>query len=143
MKKKYSVSSKDKKDWANFVKTVKNIPVKEEDIPKQSTKASTLQKSDLHGLALNEANTRVHSFITTCFNKGFKKILIITGKGSRSKSYNNPYLSESLSILKNSVPEYISNNQALMDKISKIENADLKFGGEGAIYIFLKKNKNL
>ena len=40
-------------------------------------------------------------------------------------------------------PEYISNNQALMDKISKIENADLKFGGEGAIYIFLKKNKNL
>ena len=62
----------------------------------------------------------------------------MTGKGSRSKSYDNPYLSEKLSVLKYAVPECINNDENLINKISKISQADLKDGGEGAIYIFLK-----
>jgi len=143
VKKKYSVSPKDKKDWDDFVNKIENVPTKEEDILKENIKPHELPKLDLHGFSLNEANTKVDSFITSYFNKGFKKILIITGKGSRSKAYKNPYLSESLSILKNSVPEYILNNQILMNKVSKIEMADQKSGGDGALYIFFKKNKNL
>ena len=80
-------------------------------------------------------------FITDSFNNGYKKLLIVTGKGSRSKSHENPYFSEKLSVLKYSVPEYISNDEDLTNKISKISTADLNDGGEGAIYIFLKKNK--
>ena len=40
-------------------------------------------------------------------------------------------------------PEYIKNNVDLSSKISKISKASIKDGGEGAIYIFLKKNKEL
>jgi len=69
---------------------------------------------------------------------GYKKILVVTGKGSRSRSYDNPYLSEKLSVLKYAVPEYINNDENLINKIRKISQADLKDGGEGAIYIFLK-----
>jgi len=58
----------------------------------------------------------------------------------KSKSHNNPYLSEKLHVLKYSVPEYITNNENLINKISKISKASLKDGGEGAIYIFLKNN---
>ena len=65
----------------------------------------------------------------------------MTGKGLRSKSHYYPYLSEKLSTLKYSVPEYIKNDENLNKKINRISQADLKDGGEGAIYIFLKKNK--
>ena len=67
----------------------------------------------------------------------------MTGKGSRSKSHENPYLSEKLSVLRNSVPEYIKNDENLANKINSISTADIKDGGEGAIYVFLKNNKNL
>ena len=85
-----------------------------------------------------EANKTVKKFIIESFNNGYKKLLIVTGKGGRSKSRANPYLSEKLSVLKYSVPEYINNDENLINKIRKISQADLKDGGEGAIYIFLK-----
>ena len=43
--------------------------------------------------------------------------------------------------LKNSVPEYIRNDENLSSIISKITQASPKDGGEGAINIFLKNNK--
>ena len=70
-------------------------------------------------------------------------MIVVTGKGLHSENENNPYISKNLSILKNSVPEYIKNNVDLSSKISKISKASIKDGGEGAIYIFLKKNKEL
>ena len=48
-----------------------------------------------------------------------------------------------MNVLKYSVPEFIKNDEDLFDKISKISNADLKDGGEGAFYIFLKQQKKL
>jgi len=44
-------------------------------------------------------------------------------------------------VLKYSVPEYIKNDENLSNKIHRISTADIKDGGEGAIYIFLKNNK--
>ena len=46
-----------------------------------------------------------------------------------------------MNILKNSVPEYLKNNIELHNKISDISKANLKDGGEGAFYIFLKSIK--
>ena len=46
-----------------------------------------------------------------------------------------------MNILKYSVPEFVKNDENLNDKINRISRADLKDGGEGAIYIFLKNNK--
>ena len=92
---------------------------------------------------MNNANKVVKKFIIESFNQNYKKLLIVTGKGSRSKSYDDPYISESLSVLKNSVPEYIKNDENLNSIISKIVQASQKDGGEGAINIFLKNNKKL
>ena len=44
-----------------------------------------------------------------------------------------------MNVLKYSVPEYIKNDENLFNKIIKISTADLEDGGEGAIYVFLKK----
>ena len=141
MKKKYSVTTKDKKDWDVFTKQMGSISAKESDFLKENVQINKVKKLDLHGSSLVEANERVKNFIIKSFNSGYKKLLVITGKGLRSKSSGNPYLSETLSTLKYAVPEYIRNDESLNKKITRISEADLKDGGTGAIYIFLKNNK--
>ena len=141
MKKKYTVTSKDKKDWIDFTKRLENIFDKDANFIKQNTPVNKIGKLDLHGLSLNQANKIVKKFIIESFEKGYKKILIITGKGLKSKVHKNPYLSEQMNILKYSVPEFIKNDENLFEKINRISTADLKDGGEGAFYIFFKKVK--
>ena len=141
MKKKYVTPSKDKKDWIDFTKKMDNIHVKKEDLAEQNIEMNRIKKLDLHGFSLIEANKKVKKFIIESFDNGYKKLLIVTGKGLRSKSYDNPYVSEQLSVLKYAIPEYIKNNESLNYKISKITQADPQEGGEGAISIFLKTNK--
>jgi len=140
VKKKNSISPKDQKEWTDFTNKMDNIKVKESDLLNENIEINKVQKLDLHGFSLIEANKMVENFIVKSFNNGYKKLLIVTGKGSRSKSHENPYLSEKLSVLKYSVPEYIKNDENLTSKIIKISEADIKHGGEGAINIFLKNN---
>ncbi len=141
MKKKYVVSSKDKKDWIDFTKQISNISLKEADFLQNNTEINKVRKLDLHGFSLSESNKIVKKFVVESFDQGYKKLLIITGKGLRSKSYDNPYISEKLSVLRYAVPEFINNDESLNNKVRKISIADIKNGGEGAIYIFLKSNK--
>ena len=143
VKKKYSVSNKDKRDWLDFTKKLGNLYDKDVNLLKQNKKVSLTKKIDLHGSSLSEANIIVENFINDCFELGYKKLIIITGKGSRSKNFNNPYKSEKMSVLKYSVPEYIKNNLSLFRKINRISKASLEDGGGGAFYIFLKNNKKL
>ena len=143
MKKKYTVTSKDQKDWIVFTKHLENIYDKDADFIKENNTANKTKRLDLHGFSLNQANKIVKKFVIESFENGYKKLLIITGKGLRSKAHKNPYLSEQMSVLKHSVPAFIRNDEDLVRKISRISTADLKDGGEGAFYIFLKKKKNL
>ena len=143
MKKKYTVTSKDKKDWVSFTRQIGDINPKKIDILNQNTKINEVRKLDLHGFSLNESNKKIKKFIIESFNQGYRKILVVTGKGSRSKSYDNPYVSEKFSVLKYSVPEFIKNDENLNKKIIRILKADRTDGGEGSIYIFLKNNKKL
>jgi len=141
VKKKYSVPPKDKKDWTSFTKQMDNIFVKEDDLPKENNEKNKIRRLDLHGYSLSEANKVVKKFITESFYMNYRKLLIVTGKGSRSKSHDNPYISENLSVLKNSIPEYIKNDENLNPIINKVTQAERKYGGEGAINVYLKDNK--
>jgi DNA-nicking Smr family endonuclease len=136
--KKKVLSNKDKKDWDIFTNNIGNISIKEIDKTKKIDLKYISNKLDLHGLSLSEANKLVKKFIIESYNIGLKKILIITGKGLRSNSKKNPYVSEKLSVLKNSIPEYIKSEVFLNNKIKKISTAPTEKGGEGAFYIFLK-----
>tara|TARA_Y100000758_G_C15793517_1_gene328097 strand:- start:143 stop:562 length:420 start_codon:yes stop_codon:yes gene_type:complete len=139
VKKKYPATPQDNKDWIAFTKRLENIHDKDNDFIKQNTTVNKIRKLDLHGLSLNEANKIVKKFVIQSFEEGYRKLLIITGKGLRSQIHKNPYLSEQMNILKHSVPEFIKNDEDLLEKISSISTADLKDGGEGAFYIFLRK----
>ena len=143
MKKKYSVSSKDKKDWTDFTKKMDNIHVKEDDFLEENLKKNKIRRLDLHGYSLEDANKIVKKFIIEAFDMSYKKLLIVTGKGLRSNSYDNPYISKDLNILRNSVPEYIKNDESLNSIIKKVAQAEREDGGEGAINVYLKDKKKL
>jgi len=140
VKKKFVVSSQEIKDWENFTKEMGKISPKEADVSPTNISINSTSKLDLHGFSLEKSNQLVKKFIINSFKLGKKKITIVTGKGSRSKSHNNPYVSDKLSILRFSVPEFIKNNKDLNNKVFKITKADKKNGGEGAFHLFLKKN---
>ena len=131
------ISDKDKKDWENFISNKEKIPNKDF-VTQKKIRQEKIKKIDLHGHTLEEANKSIEIFIQKSFNDGVTKIIVITGKGLRSKNVSNPYLSKDLSILKYSVPEFIENNHSLMKKIIEITDAKIKDGGSGAFYIYLK-----
>ena len=133
------ISDKDKEDWQNFVSGKEKLLNKDLYSNKNLIQKEIIKTIDLHGLSLQNANNIIEEFITKCFEKRVNKIIVITGKGLRSKNNENPYVSEDLSILKHSVPEYIKSKQHLMKIIKKIEDASVEDGGQGAFYIFLKK----
>ncbi len=137
-----SISKKDKKDWQTFISSNEKLPNKDLKL-KQHSLIKT-KSIDLHGYTLDEANKVINNFIKNCYEKKVNKIIVVTGKGLHSENEKNPYVSKDLSILKYSIPEYISNNKSLMNVINEIKDAKIEDGGSGAFYIFLKKNlKNL
>ena len=135
------ISDKDKKDWKNFISSKDEILNKDLKITKDKIKKKNIKKIDLHGFSLENANKVIEEFITQSFEEGVNKIIVITGKGLRSKNNENPYISKNLSILKYSVPEFIKSSINLMKIIKNIKEADIEDGGEGAFYIYLKNFK--
>ena len=131
------ISDKDKKDWENFLSDKSSVPNKDLDISnKNIIKTRTY---DFHGFSLDEANKTVEKIIKESQANGIRKLIVITGKGLHSENEKDPYKSKELGILKHSMPEYIKNNKELMKFINEIKNAEVKDGGGGAFYIFLKK----
>ncbi len=135
-----NISDKDKKDWDNFTQSNDKLPNK--DLKYQAKKKLNIRSIDLHGYTLDEANRTIEKFINKAYSENINKLIVVTGKGLHSENENNPYVSKDLSILKYSVPEFISNNKNLMRLINEISAAQIEDGGGGAFYIFLKKNKS-
>ena len=131
------ISDKDKKDWENFLKNKEKISNKDF-VKKKKIRFEKTKTIDLHGYTIEEANKAVGQFIQSCFDKNVTRIIVITGKGLRSKNIENPYVSSDLSILKYSVPEFIENNENLTKMIIEITDAKIEDGGSGAFYIYLK-----
>ncbi len=134
-----NISDKDKRDWNEFINNDEKLPNK--DLVYKKKKFIEIRSVDLHGFTLVEANQEVKKFINQSYKEGINKLIIVTGKGLHSKNKSDPYVSKDLSILKYSVPEFIKKEESLMKKIIEIKDANIKDGGSGAFYIYLKKNK--
>ena len=135
-----NISKKDKKDWENFISSDEKLPNKDINLNKKIL--SKERSIDLHGYTLDQANSTIEEFINKSYLDGINKLIVVTGKGLHSQNEKDPYVSKDLSILKYSVPEFLSTNKSLMNIIYEIKDAKIEDGGEGAFYIYLKKNKN-
>ena len=132
------ISDKDKEDWQTFIFDKEKLPNKDKSL-KKNIQIDLTKKIDLHGFSLEDANKTIDEFINKCFSEKIYRIIVITGKGLRSKNKLNPYVSKNLSILKYSVPEYIESNINLMKMIKEIADAKIEDGGSGAFYVYLKQ----
>jgi len=131
----------DIKAWEDF-KNQKFLDGDKGEISKKSIKRNKKQdhidfKIDLHGYSLQDSFEKIKDVIENCYQKDLRNILIITGKGLRSKVKDNPYLSEDLSLLKYAIPNFIKNN--FSDIINSMEESDQNLGGSGAFLLRLKK----
>ena len=137
MKKDKEISQKDIDTWNNYIKNPTDISDKD-----KSQKDINLNnfrfKYDLHGHTLAAANIKVKEIISSCVEKNYKEILLITGKGIHSNTDNDIYASKDLSKLRFSVPEYIKSDNDIAKHLLSVTKADKKDGGEGAIIIKLK-----
>ena len=79
---------------------------------------------DLHGLTQSIAHGKVFSFINMSYDKGFRKLIIVTGKGK--------------GVLQSAVPEWL-NHHTLRSKILSFDSAQGHHGGAGALYVLLKR----
>ena len=132
-----NISDKDKKDWETFLSSSERLPNKDNKLNKKSS--LKIKSIDLHGYTLDQANKFIERFIIKSYEENINKLIVVTGKGLHSQNEKDPYVSKELSILKYSVPEFISKNKNLMNIINEITDAKIEDGGEGAFYIFLKK----
>ena len=138
---KNSINSQDIKAWEDF-KSQKFLDGDKGEIFKKSIKGNKKQdhidfKIDLHGYSLQDSFQKIKGVIENCYQKDLRNILIITGKGLRSKVKENPYLSEDLSLLKYAVPNFIKDN--FSDIINSMDEPDQSLGGSGAFLLRLKK----
>tara|TARA_B100001027_G_C16126552_1_gene267317 strand:- start:141 stop:554 length:414 start_codon:yes stop_codon:yes gene_type:complete len=133
------ISEKDKKDWEDFINNNQKIPNKDKIIEKDFNKVS--KKIDLHGYNLRDANIAVNNLINDAYNSGVEKLIIVTGKGMRSKNEQDPYRSNKLSILKYSVPHYIQHDKELMKRIKEIDLKEVENLNSGNFSITLKIKK--
>ena len=81
---------------------------------------------DLHGYTLYSAKLSLQKFISNCYDKNIRNVLIITGKGQNNKG-----------ALKEEVPKWLSDkffNKYLVD----FNVSPRHFGGEGALLLRIK-----
>ena len=118
------LSDKDKKDWVNFIKSKDKIYNKDSSNETNIRRKISTKTIDLHGYSLENANKIIDECIKNCFSQNIKRLIVITGKGLRSNTQNDPYVSKDLSILKHSVPEFIKSNMDLMKLIKEIKSLE-------------------
>ena len=144
-----TISKDDKRIWENYVSNLekyilfpknngllKNKIVNNNHIirNKSSNSVRSLKKKklepdiilDLHGQTLYSAKLLLHKFMSNCYEKNIRNILIITGKGQNNKG-----------VLKEEVPKWLNDN--LLNKfLVNFNVAPKHFGGEGALLVRLK-----
>lgn len=90
-------------------------------------KDSLEARIDLHGLDYDGAQMALKDFVRRAFDDGYRSALVITGKGALGDG-----------VLRKHTPEWLA-DPSLRDMVAGISEADRKHGGEGALYVALKR----
>ncbi len=97
---------------------------------------------DLHGMTADRAHSALNRFILDSRTRGHRCVLVITGKGRR---YTRPSesgfsMEHSEGVLRRDVPRWLA-QPPLSGATVGIYQAHRKHGGDGALYVYLRKAK--
>ena len=82
---------------------------------------------DLHGMDQDQARSALQAFVLGAQARGARAVLVITGRGSTGDG-----------VLRRRTPEWLA-EPPLRAAVAGISHADRRHGGEGALYVALKK----
>lgn len=91
---------------------------------------------DLHGMTQNQAYDALLHFIPRMHAQGKRCVLVITGKGRQYTQAS--LLDQTIGVLKQKTPEWLG-SAPLNRYVLKIEAARPQHGGEGALYVLLRR----
>jgi DNA-nicking Smr family endonuclease len=84
---------------------------------------------DLHGLTQSEAHAALLHFLRSASARGYRLVLVITGKGRRNGEAG---------VLRRQVPQWLALPE-FRSFVVGFEDAHIAHGGEGALYVRLRK----
>lgn len=87
---------------------------------------------DLHGMTQARAHQALKRFIHSASETGNRCVLIITGKGSRPDG--------GVGVLRSMVPRWL-NEGPIRDKVLTFRPAHVQHGGDGALYVMLRRRR--
>lgn len=96
---------------------------------------------DLHGLTERAAHGALATFIRSAWSRGLRLVIVVTGKGARAPAPDEPFEMDSRrGVLKDMTPRWLKEPD-LQSLIADVRSAHRSHGGEGALYVYLRKNR--
>jgi DNA-nicking Smr family endonuclease len=95
---------------------------------------------DLHGMTQEAAHRTLFAFLATAHARGHRLVLVVTGKGNPRKDESASWMMSPHGVLKQMVPRWL-NEAGLAALIASTKPAHVRHGGDGALYVYLRKNR--
>jgi len=89
---------------------------------------------DLHGLTQSEAHAELLHFLRAASGRGARLVLVITGKGRRGEGDGER------GVLRRQVPQWLGLSE-FRPFVVGFEDAHITHGGEGALYVRVRKTR--
>jgi DNA-nicking Smr family endonuclease len=93
---------------------------------------------DLHGMTLDQAHSRLVGFVLDGQARGWRLVLVITGKGARDDPYDPA--PNRRGVLRQQVPMWLRQG-AVGQAVLQVSPAHVRHGGEGAYYVYLRRRR--
>jgi DNA-nicking Smr family endonuclease len=95
---------------------------------------------DLHGMRQDEAHAALRTFLFRCHSRGMRFVLVITGKGKPLTLSESSFSAREVErgVLRRNVPRWLEEPD-LRSIVVGFTTAAIQHGGEGAIYVHLRK----
>ena len=96
---------------------------------------------DLHGMRQRDAHAALRKFLKWAQGRDYRHVLVITGKGSSRAESRSFYDDEARGVLRQVVPHWLVHGD-LAPLIVSFSEAPRRLGGEGALYVRLRKSRH-
>lgn len=93
---------------------------------------------DLHGMTQQAAHRTLFSWLAAAHARRYRLVLVVTGKGNPKNDENAPWMMSPHGVLKQMVPRWLKEPE-LAALIAAVQPAHVKHGGDGALYVYLRK----
>lgn len=104
----------------------------------QKGKLAPEARLDLHGLTLAQAHQALVGFIARTHGQGKRLVLVITGKGKERLDHNA--MPSHLGLLRYQAPRWLQ-MPPLDHHVLQVSQAHPRHGGEGALYVYLRRSR--